>query len=120
METRTVLRRLHFQLGIYALYYSQDGRHLVAGSADKAVRIYATDTYTCLLTMAVDDDDIKHGGITSVAVSPDGQFVAAGSLGRHVYLWRAETGELLHKLPGHADAVNAVTFSPNGNPPQQR
>ncbi|KAK6971486.1 chromatin associated protein [Favolaschia claudopus] len=53
-------------------------------------------------------------GVTSVAMSPDGRFVAAGSLDTFVRIWDAYTGVLLDKLRGHRDSVYSVVFTPDG------
>lgn len=52
--------------------------------------------------------------MTSVAISPDGRLVAAGSLDKVVRVWDAQTGKLLERLEGHKDSVYSVAFMPNG------
>lgn len=53
-------------------------------------------------------------GVTSVAISPDGRWVAAGSLDMVVRIWDAQTGNLVERLRGHKDSVYSVAFSPDG------
>lgn len=53
-------------------------------------------------------------GVTSVAISPDGRFVAAGSLDAFVRLWDVQTGHLVERLLGHKDSVYSVAFTPDG------
>lgn len=53
-------------------------------------------------------------GVTSVAISPDGRLVAAGSLDTVVRLWDVATGQLLERLRGHKDSVYSVAFTPDG------
>jgi glucose repression regulatory protein TUP1 len=53
-------------------------------------------------------------GVTSVAFSPDGRLVAAGSLDKIVRLWDAQTGYFLERYEGHLDSVYSVAFSPDG------
>jgi hypothetical protein len=53
-------------------------------------------------------------GVTSVAISPNGQFVAAGSLNTAVWIWDIATGVLVERLRGHKDSVYSVAFTPDG------
>lgn len=55
-------------------------------------------------------------GVTTVAISPDGQLVAAGSMDNGIYVWDVE-GYLLGRLEfpnGHSNDVYSVVFSPSG------
>lgn len=52
-----------------------------------------------------------------MAISPDCQYVAAGSLDKSVRVWETATGYLSERLEGadgHRDSVYSVAFSPNG------
>jgi WD40 repeat protein len=57
-------------------------------------------------------------GVTTVAISPDNRFLAAGSLDKSVRVWELASGNLLERLeeaggnPGHKDSVYSVAFSP--------
>lgn len=56
-------------------------------------------------------------GVTTVAISPDGRYVAAGSLDRSVRVWDSSSGYLVQRLEGaegHRDSVYSVAFSPTG------
>lgn len=56
-------------------------------------------------------------GVTTVAISPDNRYVAAGSLDKSVYVWDISTGFLVQRLEGefgHIDSVYAIAFAPNG------
>ncbi|WP_373529534.1 hypothetical protein [Nostoc sp.] len=50
--------------------------------------------------------------ITSVSISPNGQFIASASKDNTVKLWRTD-GKLLKTLTGHKDNVNSISFSPD-------
>jgi glucose repression regulatory protein TUP1 len=49
-----------------------------------------------------------------VAISPNGQLVAAGSLDTVVRIWDVSTGALVERLRGHRDSVYSVAFTPDG------
>ena len=53
-------------------------------------------------------------GVTSVAVSPDGKYLAAGSLDCLVRIWDIQSGTLLERLQGHQNSVYSVVFTPDG------
>lgn len=56
-------------------------------------------------------------GVTTVAMSPNGQYVAAGSLDKSVRVWDCSSGYLIERLEGpagHKDSVYSVAFSPTG------
>lgn len=62
-------------------------------------------------TLSIED------GVTTVAMSPDGHYVAAGSLDKSVRVWDTTTGYLVERLEspdGHKDSVYSVAFAPNG------
>lgn len=52
--------------------------------------------------------------MTSVAISPDGRYVAAGSLDTVVRIWDVGSGVLVERLRGHRDSVYSVAFTPDG------
>src|ERR1700684_4684534 len=54
------------------------------------------------------------GAVNSVAFSPDGARLSTASEDKTARVWNAATGELLHTLSGHTDAVFAAPFSPDG------
>jgi WD40 repeat protein len=54
-------------------------------------------------------------GVRSVAFSPDGRWLAAGTKDGTISVWRAPDGTLAHTLKGHTDWVRDVTFSPDSS-----
>ena len=53
------------------------------------------------------------GAIFSVAYSPNGQFIAAGTDSGEIRVWRTFDNELWRILEGHKDAVRSITFRTN-------
>lgn len=58
----------------------------------------------------------KHGrpAVGSVAVHPDGLFVAGGGFDHSIRLWDAATGREVHAWEGLAGPLHALAFSPDG------
>ncbi|KAL7423517.1 general transcription repressor [Cryptotrichosporon argae] len=104
---------------IYSLDFNKDGRFLVSGSGDKSARVWDIEKGVCVFDLRIEDFiHNEHGpidaGITSVALSPDGKLVAAGSLDTMVRVWNVHTGQQVERLKGHKDSVYSVAFSPDG------
>ncbi|KAG6857060.1 hypothetical protein H0H87_010025 [Tephrocybe sp. NHM501043] len=100
---------------IYSLDFSLDGRFIISGSGDKTARIWNMhDESSTVLTINDTDSLNNDAGVTSVAISPNGQLVAAGSLDTIVRIWDVSTGALLERLRGHRDSVYSVAFTPDG------
>ncbi|MCY3019313.1 MAG: protein kinase, partial [Planctomycetota bacterium] len=56
----------------------------------------------------------KGGGISSVALTPDGRQVLAGGANGQLVLWDVLTGREVRSLKGHQGNVNSVAVSPDG------
>ena len=52
--------------------------------------------------------------IHTVAISPDGNLVASGSLDATAKVWNVQTGELIADFDSHPQMVNVVAFHPDG------
>ncbi|MGH2396687.1 MAG: toll/interleukin-1 receptor domain-containing protein [bacterium] len=54
------------------------------------------------------------GWVNSVAVSPDGKWMASGSRDKTVKIWDLKTGTCRATLEGHTDEVQSVAITPDG------
>lgn len=87
----------------------------MSGSGDRTARIWDMtaepgSAASMQRVLSIDEPDVD-AGVTSVAISSDGRFVAAGSLDTAVRIWDVVTGQLLEKLRGHKDSVYSVAFT---------
>lgn len=53
-------------------------------------------------------------GVTTLAFSPDGKWIATGAYDNAVILWNVETGEEIRRMTAHQSPVMEVGFSPDG------
>ena len=57
---------------------------------------------------------IQSSKVTSVSFSPNGEYLAFGSLNSTIGVYRVSIGELIKTLTGHSSPVWSVVFSPTG------
>jgi WD40 repeat protein len=110
---------------VNSVAYSPDGRTLAAGSADDKVWLWNTSNPArpkplgqLFTAPAAQPLNLTSGGVASVAFSPDGRTLAAGSAADKVWLWNvtdpAHPVQLGQPLTGPANIVASVAFSPDG------
>jgi WD40 repeat protein len=90
---------------------SRDGKTFAAASENGTVELWDTETVTRTALM--------HGvllGYHSVAISPDGKRVAAGSNGQEaIKIWDLPSHEAVATLRGNGSFFSYTAFSPDGN-----
>jgi WD40 repeat protein len=97
----------------HALAWRPDGSMIAsAGEHDEVIHLHDPVTGKLLQTFAgdVNGKDGHANGITCLAFSPDGRWLASGSIDKSVRLWNLETGAKF-KLEGHTSTINAVAFN---------
>ncbi|KAF7327431.1 Chromatin associated protein [Mycena kentingensis (nom. inval.)] len=102
---------------IYSLDFSANGRYLVSGSGDTTVRVWDMDEHaaTRVLTAQPEGEGPdEDAGVMAVAISPDGNLVAAGCVDALVRVWSVATGSLVDILRGHQNSVHSVVFARDG------
>ena len=73
------------------------------------------DLFTSKVLTYMDPGSVNHDfGVISVAISPNGQWVAAGCLDTAVRIWDMATAQLVEQLQGHRDGVYSIAFTPDG------
>ncbi len=93
------------------LALSPDSRHVAFGRADNTVSVRELPTGQAVRTLRG-----PTAGIQSLAYSPDGRRIAAGTVYREnaVWLWDAATGAEIAAGKGHANEVTHLAYSPDG------
>ncbi|OWK43508.1 eIF2A-related protein [Fimbriiglobus ruber] len=60
-------------------------------------------------------ETVHHRGpVGSIALSPDGQFIATGGLDGTIRLWEVATGQLARAMIGHDSYIGGLAFSADG------
>jgi WD40 repeat protein len=98
------------------------GVYAVTGSDDKTVRVWSARTGELLRTIRLPRGPGDVGKVFAVAISPDGDLVAAGGWTRwsetdkqeQIYLFDRQTGALVRRIEGLPSVVNHLVFSPDG------
>ncbi|KIJ12552.1 hypothetical protein PAXINDRAFT_82628 [Paxillus involutus ATCC 200175] len=92
------------------LAWTPDGQQLFAGCADGSIKRFALSTGSILVTWKA-HTSIVH----SIAVSPNGKFVASASLDKTVRLWDMKTSTQIGPTLQCDDKVLSVAISPAGS-----
>jgi general transcriptional corepressor TUP1 len=99
---------------VYSIDFFPDGRFIVSGSGDKTVRIWNMDDGNSKVLTFDDAQPNTDLRVACVAISPNGQLVAAATLDSCIHIWDAGTGNYLERLGKHGDYVYSVKFTPDG------
>ena len=100
------------QFDVEAIDYRPDGKQLASCSFDGTIKLWNLDQQPPTIT------SIQTDSPTLVAYSPDGKQVASVSTppfkGNTIHIWDVATTKLLLTLPGHAERIKSITYSPDG------
>ena len=96
------------------------GRFLVTGSLDKTVRVWSLDNGKLLKTLRVPLGEGNVGKVYAVAITPDGERIAAGGYGpgentpNSIYIFNRATGRIVARVDRLPNVINHLAFSPDG------
>ncbi len=95
---------------------------LFTASIDKTIRVWQLPDWRLISTMRTPSEPGDEGKLNALAVTPDGKLVAAaGSTGwtwdrtGSVYIYDAETGDMIKRIAGLPATVGYLAFSGDGS-----
>ncbi|MDP2267936.1 MAG: hypothetical protein Q8K46_02100, partial [Deltaproteobacteria bacterium] len=96
-----------------------EGRWLVTASDDKTLRLWDLKKGTILKTLRPPLDEGNIGKLYSVAMSPDGAYIATGGWtlggkGSSIYVFQRATGHMVHRITGMPNVIYELAWSPDG------
>ncbi|CAG8549285.1 9087_t:CDS:10 [Paraglomus occultum] len=98
---------------ITSVSVSPDGSKVLTSSRDNTLKIVDLRSYEVVQTLHA--EGYKNGANWSRACfSPDGQFVAAGSIDGTIYYWNTTKSKLEKTAKEHNAAICGVSWSPQG------
>ncbi|MDQ3686491.1 MAG: hypothetical protein M3430_12955, partial [Acidobacteriota bacterium] len=95
-------------------------RYLVTGSEDKTVRVWELASGRLLRVLRVPIGAGNEGKVYAVAISPDGNLIAAGGWTlsnngqENIYLFERESGRMVRRIGGLPNVLNYIAFAPDG------
>jgi len=111
IETHVVQHVISSGQWVQSIAYSPDGKMLATGTSwrENGVQIWDAGTGQSIGKFAVDNN------VGRVRFSPDGDFIAAGTWDRKVFIWDVQSQRLIKTLTDYRDFIYSIDFSPDGN-----
>jgi hypothetical protein len=101
---------------VNAVVISPDGRRMVGGSEDGAIKLWEFATGRELRTLADQSaDKSDQARVMGVTFAPDGRTAAATFGGGEVRVYELATGTVRFRFAGHISAALRTVFSPDGS-----
>ena len=96
-----------------------EGRWLATVSDDKTLRLWDLKRGAILQTLRPPLDEGNSGKLYSVAMSPDGAYIATGGWtfwdkGTSIYVFQRATGHLVHHIADMPNVIYELAWSPDG------
>jgi len=127
VSSASYLKTFEGHLGaINSISFSPDGKYIASSSekmpecieeerskteiGDKVIKLWDVDTGICVKTFKGYSDTV-----TSISFSPDGKYIAGGSLDGTIKLWDIKDGSCIKTIKAYPrEGVTSISFSPQG------
>ncbi|CAN7141522.1 unnamed protein product [Brassica rapa subsp. narinosa] len=107
----TVERLIEEEDTITSFSLSNDNRYVLVNLLNQEIRLWSIEGEPKIVTRYKGHKRSRFL-IRSCFGGYEQGFIASGSEDSQVYIWHRSTGKLIIELPGHAGAVNCVSWSP--------
>ena len=104
---------VHYVSIIQSIAFSPDGKLLVSGGIDDAVRLWDVKRQREIITYYPDPKGDGYANINAVAFSPSGETFASGGTHKEIHLWSVAGATKVATL-NTEEHVKALAFSPDG------
>lgn len=98
---------------VNSVIVSPDRTTIISGSSDRLIHLWRASDGLLLRTLNSEKEKIHENSVESLALSPDGIWLAAATFGR-VDIWQLPEGSLVRSLTAQSNWVVSVNFSPDG------
>jgi len=95
---------------VWTVCFSPDGKNIISGALDRAVRIWDVQQRECRWALRGHDE-----WVNGVSVSPNGNHIVSGSGDKTVRVWDTKTMKCTKTFRGHQDFVRSVCVLDDSN-----
>jgi WD40 repeat protein len=100
---------------VLSISFSPDGKTLASTSnmefQDATIKLWDVNTGQCKQNLGQSLVALR---ASSVAFSPDGEYLASGHIDTSICIWHLPSQQLKYTLKGHSWEVSSVAFTPDG------
>jgi len=97
---------------VWNALFTPAGDKLITSSRDNSIKIWSLPGYDCVSTIKLSHDD---GNPSSIAISPNGRYLASAGYGSAITLWKIEQQATAKRFRGNKTVVVSAEISPDGS-----
>lgn len=105
-----LLKNIELPKSVIEIEYAPNGKTFAVLHANKQIHLFNSENFN---NDAILDD--RGEGDISIAYSPDGNYLLAGSWDKTIKLWDLSKNKIIRRYYGHTQATRCVSFNAQGN-----